>query len=272
PFFDFAHLRIPGVLQRIAVCYLFASLIFLNSNWKQQVTVVLFLLFYYWLLMTLVPVPGCASWSISDKTCNLAAWTDRAILGANHIWKQGIVYDPEGVLSTLPAIASCLFGVLAGSWIKTKRTVEDKTNGMLAYGLILMAVGWAWSFWMPFNKSLWTSSYVVFTGGTALCFLGVCTWLIDIKGYTKWSKPFVVFGTNALVLFVGSGLVAKLMGIIKFENAAGKKVAIKTIIYKNLFVPLFDPYNASLAFALVFILISLFLIWLLYRRRIFIRL
>lgn len=271
PFFDLANLRIPGVLQRIAVCYLFASLIFIHTNWKQQTIIGVGMLLFYWLLMTIIPVPGCEITTIDDKACNLAANVDRAVFGENHIWKSAKVYDPEGILSTIPAIATTLSGVLTGSWVKTKKSDLEKVGGLFFFGVILIAVGWCWNFFFPFNKSLWTSSYVIYTSGLSLMFLGFCYWLIDIKGYKKWSKPFVIFGVNALALFVFSGLFARILGVIKVSGGEGKSISLQKWIFDSIFLPLASPINASLAYAICFILFWLFLMWLLYRKRIFIK-
>jgi predicted acyltransferase len=142
---------------------------------------------------------------------------------------------------------------------------------MFFSGVVLTAGGWAWGFWFPINKSLWTSSYVLFTAGMALCFLGFCYWLIDIKSYKRWTLPFVIFGVNALALFVGSGLMARLLGIVKMTTADGQSVSLQSWIFSQVFLPAADPVNASLAYAVCFIFVWLFLMWLLYRKRIFIK-
>lgn len=271
PFFDVANLRIPGVLQRIAVCYLIASLIFLHADWKKLSIIAVGLLFVYWALMTLIAVPGCDVTTINDKSCNLAAYLDRVVFGENHIWKQAKVYDPEGVLSTIPAVVTTISGILTGIWLKTNRSDPEKVGGIFFGGVCLVALGWAWNFFFPFNKALWTSSYVLYTSGLALCFLGFCYWLIDIKGYQKWSKPFVIFGVNALALFVFSGLLTKTLGLIKITAAEGKTVSLYVWIYQNVFLPFAAPINASLMFAVSYILLWLFLMWLLYRKRIYIK-
>ena len=271
PFFELSTLRIPGVLQRIAVCYLIASLIFIHTNWRQQTIIGVSLLIVYWILMTAIPVPNCDLTTINDKACNLAAYIDRAIFTENHIWLSAKVYDPEGILSTIPAIATTISGVLTGNWLKTTRTDLEKVGGMFFFGTALTAIGWCWNFFFPINKALWTSSYVVFTTGIALCFLGFCYWLIDIKDYKKWTKPFVIFGVNALALFVFSGLLSRLLGVIKFTGAAGKEISLQGWIFANLFLPFAAPINASLMYAVAYIFLWLFLMWLLYRKRIFIK-
>jgi predicted acyltransferase len=271
PFFEFSTWRIPGVLQRIAVCYLIASLIFLHTNWKQLTIIGVILLLFYWLLMTIVPVPGCAVTTIDDKACNLAAYIDMTIFGKNHIWSGGKVYDPEGLLSTIPAIVTTISGILTGLWLKTKKPDTEKVGGIFFFGIVLCALGWCWNFFFPFNKALWTGSFVVYTSGLALCFLGFCYWLIDIKGYKAWTKPFVIFGVNALALYVGSALMARIMGVIKVPGADGKSVGLQTWIYTTIFEPLAAPKTASLMFAVSYILLWLFLMWLLYRKRIYIK-
>jgi predicted acyltransferase len=271
PFFELSTLRIPGVLQRIAVCYLIVSLIFLHTDWNKQALIGVALLFAYWFLMTWIPVPGCDVTTIDDKACNLAAYLDRLILGENHIWSLGKVFDPEGILSTLPALATTISGVLTGTWLKTKKSDTEKVGGIFFFGVVLCAVGWCWNFFFPFNKALWTSSYVVYTSGLALCFLGFCYWLIDIKNYEKWSKPFVIFGVNALALYVGAELSAKCLYLIKVPGDNGQAISLKEWIFNNIFLPVAAPVNASLMFALTFILIWLVLMWLLYRKKIFIK-
>ncbi len=269
PGFNLEALRIPGVLQRIAVCYFFASIIFLRSALRTQVIITFALLVIYWLLMTRVPAPGFSAGDLS-KEGSLASFIDRVVLG-HHIWAQGKVYDPEGLLSTLPAIATTLLGVLTGHWLRTNRSQYEKAAGMLVAGMCCVATGWAWNPFFPINKSLWTSSYVLFAGGIGLQLLAFCYWLIDIKKYRAWATPFVIFGVNAIALFVGSGLMARLMGLIKVPGPDGTKVALKTWIYDNLFLSWAAPPNASLAFAIVFILLWLGLMWILYRQKIFIK-
>ncbi|MDQ6785802.1 MAG: DUF5009 domain-containing protein [Acidobacteriota bacterium] len=279
PFYNFSkgewldpsNVRIMGVLQRIAICYLFAALIFVHTNWKQQAIIAAALLLIYWALMTLINVPGCDVTTFSDKACNLAAYLDRTILTENHIWKQSKVFDPEGLLSTIPAIATTLAGVLTGHWLRRKKDGGETVSAMFFFGIVLTTIGWIWNFWFPINKSLWTSSYVVYMAGLALCFLGFCYWLVDIKGYRKWTKPFVIFGVNALALFVGSGVMARLLGLIKLNGAGGKTISLQEAIFNNVFLPVAEPINASLMFAISFILVWLFLMWLLYRKQIFIK-
>ncbi len=271
PLFDMPHLRIPGVLQRIAVCYLVAALIFLHTNWKQQTVIALVCLLFYWAVMMLIPVPGATMAGDLSMEGNFAAYVDRLIIGQNHMWSASKFYDPEGILSTIPAIATCLAGVLTGTWLKTKRTDLEKVSAMFFFGVCLTAIGWIWGFWFPINKSLWTSSYVVYMAGLALCFLGFCYWLIDIKNYKSWTKPFVIFGSNALALYFLSSILARVMINVKWLDADGKTTHIQKWIFQTFFAPLTSPINASLIYAVSYIFLWLFLMWLFYRKRIFIK-
>jgi predicted acyltransferase len=279
--YNVATMRIPGVLQRIAVCYLIVSLIYLHTSWRQQAVIGAAMLLGYWLLMTVIPVPGCEVTSIDDKACNLAAWLDRTILTEAHIWRSAKVFDPEGILSTIPAVVTCLSGVLTGTWLTRESETADGVTltgrtetvaGLFFVGTVALALGWSWSLLFPLNKSLWTSSYVIYTTGLALLTLAACYWLIDIKQMKWWTKPFVIFGVNALALFVFSGIFARLLGMIRLAGPeAGKEISLQQWIFNNFFLSWASPINASLAFAIAFILFWLFLMWLLYRKSIFIK-
>lgn len=269
PHFHLATIRIPGVLQRIAVCYLVASLIFLGTRVRTQLIIALALLVFYYILMTKVPAPGFAAGDLT-KEGSLASYVDRIVFGP-HIWKQGKVYDPEGILSTIPAIATTLFGILTGHWLRTERTQYEKVAGLFVAGAVCVMIGWAWNPFFPINKALWTSSYVFFTAGLALQLLGLCYWVIDIKGYRRWAWPFEVFGVNAIALFVGSGLMVKLMEMIKITAPDGSRDSSQGWIFDHLFLSWASPVNASLAYAIAFVLVWLFLMWLLYRKNLFIK-
>lgn len=278
---DFSTLRLVGVLPRIGVVYIITSLIFLKANLKTQAVIGVFLLLGYWAVMTLIPVPGYGSPNLDVPVLtnpatgeifapNLAGWLDQMILG-NHMWKVSKLWDPEGILSTIPAIATCLSGVMLGHWLRTKNDSSTKTAWIFVFGNFAILIGVVWDMWFPMNKSIWTSSYVMFTSGMALLFFGMCYWLIDAKGIRWWTKPFVVYGMNAITVFALSGLVAKTMGIIKVINAVGEKISLNRYLYEQLFVPNFSPINASLAWALTYVLIWLGLMWILYAKKIFIK-
>lgn len=269
PYFNLGTIRIAGVLQRIAICYLMAAIIFLKTDLRKQLIVAAALLLVYWLVMTFIPTPGFQMGDFS-KEGSIANFIDRKLLG-NHIWSQGKIYDPEGLLSTLPAIATTLLGVIAGQVFRANKKEYEKVSLLFIAGMGCVVAGWLWNLFFPINKSLWTSSYVLFTGGLAMQLLAFCYWLIDIKEYRRWAKPFVVFGVNAIALFVGTGLMAKLMGLIKVTRPDGSRVALKTWIYNGLFLSWAPPYQASLFFAIAFVLLWLGLMWILYRRKIFIK-
>ncbi len=269
--YNFGTMRIPGVLQRIAVCYLITSLILLHTTWRQQVGISVVLLLGYWLVMSVIPVPGCEVTTVDDKACNLAAWLDRTILTENHIWRSAKVFDPEGILSTIPAVVTTISGVLTGTWLKQKRDDLDKVSGLFFFGVVLFAAGWVWNSYFPFNKALWTSSYVLVTSGLALFTLGFCYWLIDIRGYKAWAKPFVIFGLNPLTLFVFSGIMARMLGAYRVAGADGQPVAVQKWIFDNIFLAIAQPVDASLMYAISFILLWLVLMWLLFRKGVYVK-
>jgi len=288
--YNFGTIRIMGVLQRIALVYLITSVLFLHFNWKQLVGISMFLLLGYWLIMTVIPVPGCEVTTINDKACNLAAYLDRLILTENHIWRGGKVYDPEGILSTMPAIVTCISGLLTGKWLigtqaaslpasddQTNALEKEKTRRLAAcvplfgFGIALLALGLIWHSYFPMNKALWTSSYVLATTGLALLTLGFCYWLIDIQGYKKWAKAFIIFGVNALPLFVFSGIWARMHAAYRVVDADAQLVSVQKWTMQNVYLRVFNPIDASLAFAISFILLWLFLMWLLYRKQIYLR-
>jgi len=275
PHFHFSTVRIPGVLQRIAVCYLFAGLIVLLSGLaaasRRSVavvsTVTAVLLVGYWALMTFVPVPGYGPGRL-DPNGNLAAYVDRWLM-SGHLWKP--TWDPEGALSTLPAIATTLIGALVGVWLRSSRAQQTKVVRLLIVGAAAMILGSLLSPFFPINKNLWTSTYVIFAGGFAMVLLAPIYWLVDIKGWRRWGTPFLVFGMNSILAFTLSTWLAKCTIVFKVTCADGRLVTWHGFIYDRFFVPLASPKNASLLFALAYVLLWLGLMWILYRRRIFIR-
>ncbi|MGH7384826.1 MAG: acyltransferase family protein [Candidatus Rokuibacteriota bacterium] len=255
PFFPLATLRIPGVLQRIAVCYLLAALLVVatrgSRGWRGQAIAAGALLLGYWLLMTRVAAPGQIAGDLSPAG-NLAGYVDRLVLGPRHIWQASRVYDPEGILSTLPATATALLGVLAGHWLRAGRPASRIVGGLVAGGVIAAALGWVWGLWFPINKSLWTSSYALLMSGLAALALAACYWAIEARGRRAWAAPFAVLGVHALTLFFLSSLTAKLLVIIRVR-AGGPR--IQAWLFDHLFAPWASPVNASLAYALVYVLL-----------------
>jgi predicted acyltransferase len=264
PSFDLTDLRIPGVLQRIAVCYLASALLFAVTGWRTQAVLAGAALLGYWAALTLVPVPGFGAGDLGQEG-NLAAWLDRALLG-RHIWRVGRVYDPEGILSTVPAIVTTLFGVLTGRWVRSGRTAGVIARGLLVAGATGVALGLLWGGWLPLNKSLWTSSYTVFTAGAALVVLAACYWAIEIRRWRWWTPPFVVLGVNALAVFFLSTLLAKLLVYVHVTGTGARSRALQAVLFDGLFAPWASPANASLAWALANVLLWVLVMWPLFRK------
>jgi predicted acyltransferase len=273
--FRIEHVRILGVLPRIAIVYVCAALLTLKTTVKQQILIVAGLLFGYWFAMTLIPVPGenvVGALLLHTKDRNLAAYLDRAILGTNHTWIGSVTFDPEGPMSTIPAIATAMLGVLAGRWIAQRdKQLLERLAGLFAVGAIGMMLGLMWNWSFPINKNLWTSSYVVFTAGMAAVALATVMWLVDYSNVKWWTKPFVVFGVNPIVAFVGSGVLARLIYTLWHVNYNGKVVAVQDAIYQIVFLPWLPPRVASLAFAISFVLLWYGILTVLYRRNIILK-
>jgi predicted acyltransferase len=272
PFYtvDWPTARIPGVLQRIAVVYLVAALAWLHLGPRSRALLALALLAGYWLAMVLVPVPGHGAGDLSPDG-NLAAWIDHLVLG-HHTWKKAPGSgDPEGILSTVPAIATALAGLFAGDWLRSPRARREKLRGLLFWGCAATVAGLILAPWFPINKNLWTSTYVVFTAGLALLLLAAAYSLVDIKQHDGWARPFSVFGTNAIVAFFGSTLMAKIALLIRWRSSGGETITLQAWLYRHLFAVWLPDYVASLAWALLFVLIWWGIAAVLDRRRIFIK-
>jgi predicted acyltransferase len=266
PYERMERIRIMGVLQRLALCYFFAAIVFIKTGWRVQVGLAGILLLFYWGVMHFA---GAGDLSPEG---NFSGYIDRMILGEEHIWRSSKVYDPEGLLSTIPAIATCMVGVLCGTYLReSKASLEGRINSLFFSGLVLASIGWAWGFWFPINKPIWTSSYAAFTAGMALIFLGTCMWLIEVRSYRKWAHPFTVFGVNALALYFASSILARIMLAVKFDGPEGKVIHSQRWIFDTFFKPLANPMDASLLFALVYLAFWYLLMWALYRKRIFIK-
>ncbi|MFL6275725.1 MAG: acyltransferase family protein [Blastocatellia bacterium] len=280
PFFHLSRVRIPGVLARIAVCFLCATLIFVFTSARGQAVTAAVLLALYWVLMKAIPVPADYLQAVIerggnlDKEANLAAYIDYSLL-KGHLWSQSKFWDPEGLLSTIPAIATVLLGVLVGHWIRGTRPARQKVYGLIAGGMAGIIIGQVMNIWFPINKNLWTSSYVVFTAGWAMLFLALCYWLVDVRGYRRAVFPLVVFGMNALAVFALSGLVARLFGLIKESalqpDGSVAYTPLQSYYYERFFASWAGPLNGSLAYAIAFVLLMYWPMHVLYRKRIFIK-
>ena len=296
PYFRFGHLRIFGVLTRIAVCYLIVGLICLvTQRARNLVAITAALLVSYWLLMRFVPVPGFGvpthDIPLLDPDRNLAAWMDRGInaflqstIHTGRLYEQ--TRDPEGLLSTIPAIGTTLLGAVAALWL---RRAEGKSPlitraqcaiGLLLSGLLGVASGLLWDLWFPLNKKLWTSSYVLFAAGCALLGLAACYWLVDIRRFNetkvgRWlTWPWLVFGSNAIVAYTVAALVEKTLFFIHTSSLGptGKPLSGWGWIYWHIFASNGSTNMTSAAFAFVFVLVCFIPNWILWRKRIFVKL
>ena len=272
----FAHLRLAGVLQRIGIAYMAAALLTLRTTLRQQIAIIVSILIGYWIVMTLIPVPGTGTigaFVLDQPDRTLAAWSDRLILGMNHIWASSKTWDPEGPLSTIPAVATAMLGVLAGRWITQKeRPLVERVAALYGAGSIAMLAGKFWDWVFPINKNLWTSSYVVFTAGFACIVLATCMWIIDVHQVRGWAKPLVVYGVNPLIAFVGSGLMARTIDSLVKINFHGQRVSLHQASYELMFEPYFDAKFASLLWGLAFVALWLGALALLHRRNIIVKL
>jgi predicted acyltransferase len=266
PLFHIRTMRIMGVLQRIALCYFFAALLTLKTGLRTRIATVAVLLLGYWALMTLVPVPGYGAGHL-DPEGNLAAYIDRALMNG-HLWKPR--WDPEGWLSTLPAIATTLLGGFAGRWLSSTAAASRKILGLVFAGVAGLAVGELWNIWFPINKNLWTSSYTVFTAGFACLLLALCYWLIEVQGWKRWGLPFQVFGANAIFAYVLSIILAKAGYLVKF-TAGGQPATLQGYLYQHFFASLASPRMSSLLFAIAFVILCWLPAAVLYRKKMFLK-
>jgi predicted acyltransferase len=271
PMEAFQTVRIPGVLQRIAVVFFITAVIFIKTSPKTQLRILIGILLAYWAMMTLIPVPGVGFANLEKET-NLGAWLDRTLLTEAHLWRSAKTWDPEGIFSTLPAIGTGIFGLLIGTWLKRKDKEESlKISWMFSIGILAVILGLIWDLCFPINKALWTSSFVLYAGGLASIGLALCYWLIDVQGYKKGTTPFVVYGINAITVFFLSGLIPRILTMIKVNMPDGNVLTSREWLYESFYSPYFSPINASLAGAVTFILIWLGILWWMYSRKIIIK-
>lgn len=263
----FEVVRIPGVLQRIAIVFFVSTLLFLKLSTKGVLRVGIVFLVAYWIIMTFIPVPGVGAANLGKET-NMGAWLDRTLLTEAHLWKSAKTWDPEGILSTVPAISTCLFGVLVGVYLKRKDIDQGtKVAWLCFYGFLCFVIGMAWGLQFPLNKSLWTSSFVLYTGGLATLVLALTYWKIDCKKHIRFTKPFLIFGVNAITVFFFSGIMARCLSLIE----VGGGLSLKGWIYSTFMIPYFSPNNASLIYALFFTLIWAGIALLMFNKNIFIK-
>ncbi len=282
PFFQFypefallerlGRLRLMGVLQRIALCYVGAALLFLYARPRTRFYIATAILLGYWAAMTLIPVPGFGAGQLADPIGNLASWFDRLII-PNHLWAGAdFMRDPEGLLSTPNALVTVLLGVWSGrALMDSGLSADAKTARLMVMGALLAALGGAWGWVFPVNKALWTSSYVLLTGGLAMLTLGVCYWWIDATGHKRWTRPFVIYGVNAITVFVMSGIVGRTISLIHLPAGDGSTVDLQSWIFQTLFAPLGPAELGSLLYAITWVLGWYAVLYWMYRRGITIR-
>lgn len=275
PGFDFSTVRLVGVLARIALVYLVAGALVLTLSRRPVFAVMLALPLVYWALMSWVPVPGFGAGDLSAEG-NLAAWLDRLILGV-HMWSGGGgVYDPEGLLSTMPAISTALAGLFTGDFLRSQRAGGPRTTTSLRLGLAggaLVVAGLVWNLVFPINKPLWTGSYVAWTTGWALVTLAALYWLVEVRGLHRWTRPLVVYGMNAITVFVASGLVARTLVLwrVPVPQGSGETTSSYNFVYEAAFASWAGPVNGSLAFAAATVLFWLGVLWTMSARGIYIK-
>ena len=260
--------RVPGVLQRIAVCYFIASVAAMALGTRGRAVLSGIILLGYWVIVATAAPPAGYTAAVTGPEGLLHDWVDVQLL-AGHLY--GERPDPEGLLSTLPAVATVLLGMLVGQWLQAARDSRDKAIGLFFVANVALVLAAWWHLALPINKKIWTSSYVILTAGLAMHFLAMCYWLIDVRGYRRWAWPFVVFGSNAIVVYFASSLVAKLLGRWKFMLPDGTTTSAKRWIYENVLASWAGEFNGSLLYALSYILLWLLLLIPLYRRRIFVK-
>lgn len=269
PVEEFKNVRIPGVLQRIGIVYFFTSLLYLKTTQRTQLLLIGFILVLYWLLLAFVPVPGIGEANF-EKGTNLSAWLDNLIL-KGHLRAYTKVWDPAGVLSTLPAIASGISGLIIGQILKLKISKIEIAKKTAIIGVSLTIIGLIWDGFFPINKSLWTSSYVLYTAGLATISLTILYYIIDILNYKKWTRFFLIWGINPMIVFFLSGIFPRAWNMIKIQNPemAFEQINIKDYFYLSFITPLFDnPLNESLAFALFYVLLWTVILWFLFKNKI----
>jgi predicted acyltransferase len=265
------HWRVMGVLQRIGVAYLIGGLLTWRTTFRQQVIMLVALLFGYWALQTLVPVPdtGVPGRFVLDKPDQLlSAWLDRVIFTADHLWSGSKTWDPEGLLSTMPAVGTMMLGTFAGRVIAQQaRPLTDRLATLFAVGAITMMLGLVWNWSFPINKSLWTSSYVLFTAGMGAVALATCMWIIDVQQWRRWTFPFVVYGMNPMLAFLGSGLMARgIVSLWTWDLGNGTRISAQQFVFKSVYASWLPPREASLAYAVSFVALWFLVLWAAWKR------
>jgi predicted acyltransferase len=263
---DLSTLRLPGVLQRIGVCYLLAVLAYLWLKPRGRALLGAGLLLGYWAALAWIPVPGGEAGVLEPPAATLAAWVDRALLG-DHLWSAANrEWDPEGVLSTFPAVVTVLLGIAAGERLRLRGSGRATVRWLVGWGIALTVAGLAWDRVFPINKQLWTSSYVLFSGGTAFLALAAFHAVADLRPAGRGVRALEIYGVNAIAVFVGSGLLAKTLGLIRIPDGGGGTTSLAGAIWTHGFRPLGPPELASLLHAVVWVAGWWLVLWWMARR------
>lgn len=270
PDFDFSSLRIMGVLQRIALVYCACALLCLHTTMRTQAVLAAILLAGYWAALTYIPVPGFGVASYVPQE-SLAAWIDQLVLGG-HLYKYSPFIDPEGILSTLPATASALTGMIASQFLLSKRSAVRKLTTLSLMGIACILLGLLWNKSFPIEKRLWTSSYVLFTSGIALCCLSFFYVVLDVLKIRKWSPLIVAYGTNALPVYIALEAIPALLYLIQVKNSTGETMRLQDWIFTHWFNSwASSPELASLLYSVVLLLVFSIPVWILYKKNIIIK-
>ncbi|TPG42188.1 acyltransferase family protein [Flavobacterium pectinovorum] len=264
----YQSVRLPGVLQRIGIVYFVVSLLYLKTSKKTQIITGVILLLGYWAIMTLIPVPGIGEANL-EKGTNLASWLDSVLL-KGHMYRETITWDPEGILSTFPSIVNGIIGLLIGQILQREITKTKKASKIAIAGVALIIAGLIWNIVFPINKSLWTSSYVLYTTGLAATVLSILYYVIDIADYKKGFKLFLIWGVNPMIVFFFSQIIPQALVMVQLKNPENPETQINLLNYLYHFgiAPFFnDPTMASLAGALVYVGIWSFILWTFYKNK-----
>ena len=259
PTMSISHQRLLGVLQRIAICYLLASVIYLYTGIRTQIALIVVLFACYWAMMMLIPVPGYGAGNLSVDG-NFAHYVDRMVLGT-HNYASTKSWDPEGLISTLPAIATTQLGMMAGHVLRQEVPIALRRKRLILMGMCLLVAGLVWNVWLPINKKLWTDSFATFMAGLDFLILAALIWVVDERDLGRYLKPFVITGRNAIVVYLASELFSEFLDATSLHE----------VIYSRFFVPLASPANASLLWALAFTALMYLVAYGMYRRGWFIR-
>lgn len=268
PLEEYQDVRLPGVLQRIGIVYFIVALIYLKTTFKTQLAIAISILVGYYLIMAFIPVPGIGAANF-DKGTNLAAWLDNLVLNG-HLWSASKTWDPEGILSTLPAITTALFGVFVGQLLNLPNSKTENIKKTAVLGAILLLLGLLTDSFFPINKAIWSSSYALYTAGLATLILTFLYYVIDISNYKKWSKLFLIWGVNPMIVFFFSGIIPRALSAIKISHPEDptSEISLQSLLYTHGIVPLFEnSLNASLAYSILYAAFWSLILYLFYKNK-----